>query len=203
MLLIDVLNRFCKGLQVITHYPSKSNESPNLHVEVLEIPSHRYELQYQSVRIEREDHRLFWSAVESMKSGRPFTWKVPVIKGVTDIQGVGGDALALATPSGSLDINVRNAPANVLWLATGDMINFANQTKVYKVCNDVVTNNAGVGTIRLNCPLKHALPEDTVVIGSGATFTLIRKPGAKAQSFSLMGGRRDVEYAELEFIEFL
>lgn len=197
-----VLNRFCKRLQISDHYPSYSNESPNLHVEVLEIPSHRFEIRYRSVRIEKENHRVFWNFVKRLKAGVPFSWTPPALKHITDIQGQGGNGLALATAAGSLTVVVRNAPPNVKWLASEDMINFSNHSKVYSVMDDVYTDNAGKATITLNCPLKQALPEDTTVIGTGATFTLIRKPGTKPQSFTLEPAK-DVDYAELEFIEFL
>ncbi|ALR15273.1 hypothetical protein [Vibrio natriegens] len=199
----DVLSQFCSELSVVSHYPSISNESPSLHVDVLEIPSHRFELTYKSVNVPRPDHRKFWRAVDAMKAGRPFTWTPPLANGVMGIQGVGGNAQAIEAVAGSLVISVRNAPPNVTWLKAGDMINFANHTKVYEVEEDVTTDNAGLAAMTLNAPLKVALPDNTTVIGTGATFTLIRKPGSKPQQFQLKGARRDVSYAEMEFIELL
>lgn len=198
------LNRFCKDVQLISNYPEYSNESPNLHVEVLEIPSHRYELAYTSVSIDRvkhEDlHHELWDMFESMRPGRPFRWKPPIL---SVIRGHGGNALAMETASGSIEIAVYNAPANCIWLKKGDLINFANQSKVYKVMADVQTTNSGMGTIQINCPLKKSLTIGTLVIGTGAEFTLIRRPKSKPQSFEIKGGKTRISYAKAEFIEFL
>ncbi len=196
-----VLTDFCRDVELVSTYPSYSNESPNLHVEVLEMPSHRFDLRYQSVSLSEREHRVFWAAVEGMRAGKPFTWSPPKI---TAIQGHGGNALAQATAAGSYSLQVYNAPANVQWLSVGDLITLANQTKVYMVMVDAYTNNAGMATLTLNCPIKKAIPEGTVVNGSGAAFTLIRKPGAKGQSFKLAGAKAGrADYAEIELVEFL
>ncbi|MCG6268314.1 hypothetical protein [Vibrio furnissii] len=200
---MDVLERYCRDVELFSNYPSYSNESPNLHVEVVEIPSHRFELNYQSVRLVDEDHRLFWTAVESMRAGRAFTWSP---KKLTTIKGAGGNAAADSTPAGSETLSVYNvtAPAGVVWLKAGDLITVANQTKVYMVMLDATPDNAGRVTLSLNCPIKTAVPAGTVVNGSGAAFTLIRKPGAKPQSFKLSGQTAGkAEYSELEFVELL
>ncbi|WP_165311054.1 hypothetical protein [Vibrio ziniensis] len=195
------LTPFCKDLTLKSNYPSYDNESPNLHVEVLDMPSHRFELNFMSRKLKNEEeHRAFWTMIESMKASVPFTWVPPKL---SKILGTGGDALASETSAGGYEFGVYNAPSNTTWLKAGDLINIGNQTKVYRVMQDVVTNNAGVGTVLVNCPIKKKVPDGTAINGSGAVFTLIRKPGAKPQSFNLKGNTQFVSYADLEFIEFL
>ncbi|WP_441257741.1 hypothetical protein ACS18Q_19985 [Vibrio sp. Vf1514] len=195
------LTSFCKDLTLKSNYPSFNNESPNLHVEVLEIPGHRFELDYKSRKLKSEDdHAAFWTMVERMRSSVPFTWKPPKL---SRVRGTGGDALASATSAGLYQFGVYNAPANTTWLKAGDLINIGNQTKVYRVMANVVTNNAGTAIVEVNCPIKKQIPEGTAVNGRGAVFTLIRKPGAKPQSFDLKSSSPFVSYAELEFIEYL
>lgn len=195
-------SRFCKDVELLSNHPHYSNESPSLHTEVLEIPSHRYELNYTSVKVDKgsSEARQLWLLLETLKSTVPITWKPPII---SEIHGNGGNGIAAETPSGSTVINCRNAPANVTWLAAGDLINFSNHTKVYMVTQDAVTNNAGITTLNIHCPLKRTLPDNTTVIGTGAEFTLIKKPGSKPQSFELKAAKKRVSYSEIEFIELL
>ncbi|MFZ6040282.1 hypothetical protein ACOV11_07185 [Vibrio natriegens] len=195
-------SRFCKDVELVSNHPHYSNESPSLHTELLEIPSHRYELNYTSVKVNKGSSkaRQLWLLLESLKSTVPITWKPPII---SDIYGSGGNGIAAETPSGSTTINCRNAPANVTWLAAGDLINFSNHTKVYMVTEDAVTDNAGVTTLTINCPLKQALPDNTTVIGTGAEFTLVKRPGSKPQSFELKAGKVRSTFSEIEFIELL
>ncbi|HDY8173689.1 hypothetical protein VVYB158_18735 [Vibrio vulnificus CladeA-yb158] len=198
------LSRYCKEVQLISVYPEFSNSSPNLHVEVIEIPSHRYELNYTSVSLDRvrdfDKHRELWALFESLRPGRSFRWKPPYL---STIRGVGGNALAMETKAGLHEVVAYNAPSNVTWLKSGDLINFANHGKVYMVCEDVLTNHAGMGTLTLNSPLKKSLSAGDVVIGTGAEFTLIKKPGSRPQSFEVKAGSSRFTYAKVEFIEFL
>lgn len=195
------LSKYCKDLQLKSNYPSESNESPNLHVEVLDIPGHRFELEYTSRKLKSQDeHMEFWTMVESMRPAVAFTWKPPII---SKIRGVGGNAIAQETAPGAFEFSVYNAPPDVVWLKAGDLITLANQTKVYRVMADVNTNQAGAGVVKVNCPIKKRIPAGTVVNGSGAEFTLIKKPGSKPQSYDLKAGTPFISYAKLDFIEFL
>lgn len=195
-------SRFCKDVELRSNHPHYSNESPSLHTELLEIPSHRYELNYTSVKVKKgsTEAKQLWLLMESLKSTVPITWKPPII---SEIHGNGGNGIAAETLSGSTTINCRNAPANVTWLAAGDLINFANHTKVYMVTQDAVTDNAGITTLKINCPLKQSLPDNTTVIGTGAVFTLVKRPGSKPQSFELKADKVRGTFSEIEFIELL
>lgn len=192
---------YCRDLNLVTHYPIHHNESQNLHVDVLYMPSHRFEITYKSVKLDRDDQLTdFWLLVEQLRGGSvPFKWKPPR---VSDIRGVGGVASCLETPSGSYEVPIYSAPANKTFLKRGDLITFDNHSKVYRVMSDVVTNNAGMATVKLNCPLKRSV-NNTVLNGQGAEFTLILKPGSRPQEYALKAGSRFVDSIELSFIELL
>ncbi|EKO3939558.1 hypothetical protein F7U67_002098 [Vibrio metschnikovii] len=192
---------YCKEATLATHYPTHSNQSPNLHVNIVDMQSHRFELTYRSVKLDRNaELNDFWMLVEELRGGAvPFKWKPPII---SNIAGVGGIASCTETAAGSYEVVIYSAPANALFLQRGDLITFANHTKVYRVMNNVNTNNAGMATVKLNCPLKRAV-NNTVLNGQGAEFTLILKPGSRPQEFGLKAGTRFVESIELSFIELL
>lgn len=195
-----MFSEYCSKVSVASHYPALTSESQSLHVEVLDIPSHRWEVTFHSVNMLDSDLDDFWPLVEKLKAHTPFQWKLPK---VSDIRGEGGLARVQQTNSGMEQVNVYNAPPNTIWLKRNDMITFANHTKVYRVLEDVTTDNAGVGLVLLNCPLKQTLPENTVVDGTGAVFTLIKRPGFKPLSYERAAGTRIFKSIQIEFIELL
>lgn len=200
----QLLSEYCRDLDLISNFPSYHNESPSLHVEVIEIPSHRWDLKYKSIDIEGlGKQREFFMLLNSFKAGKPFTWKLPIH---SDPIGEAGGAPTVITnyPAGSEEIEVINGSLNQQdWLHAGDLIQFNNATKVYAVMETVSTDNAGKATVRLNAPLAKDIVSTTSVRTKDIEFTLIYKPESKKVTYSRIAGDLDAQSYELEFVELL
>lgn len=200
----------CESLRLISRGTGFSNTSPNFHIETVEIPAQRYEVEYKTIDIGADvepqyklsAQRQFWAKLGQIRFGTPFTWLLPIHSIRLGVGGGSPSVLSGAT-SGTYELMISGAPSSLdNWLHAGDPIKFADHTKIYTVAESVNTSSAGTATIKLLNPLKQAQPQDANLLIDNIEMTLIRDPDEMTLDYERVAGDLDYQSVTLNFIEY-
>lgn len=169
----NILNQYCRKIELLSDTSIDSNESRALHVEVWEIPTHRWRVKYTSNPINgTAAQRQMFVFFNSLKNGAvPFSWSIPIHNEPAGL--ANSNPLVLqATAAGSETVKL-NATLPTDFLLPGDMVKFSNHDKVYYCMNTVEGVNP---TIQLNCALKKPVDHTTTLITRNVAIKFVLNP---------------------------
>lgn len=187
--------------ELSSNTPQYSSESANLRTFVVSIPGHRYEAEVETVRLAGGDRLRFWAFAESLR-GASGTFDLLLPPQSTHNNAASGSCTALATAAGAVDVPIAGAPVSqAAWLKAGGLVRFAGHSKTYCLIEDVATNSAGAGVLKLNAALQR-----DVTLGEAVTFRDVpirfrQRPGSRPQRFSIRGADGPLTSYSLDLIE--
>lgn len=201
----QLLTDYCRTLNLKSNRPVSFNTTTGLRTEVWEIPSHRWEIEYESIEIQGfQNQRAMMAFLDSLQRGvQTFNWQLPLHGepgGVADVNAdlvlnadSGDDGVAIST-TGTSDHNN--------YLKIGDLVKFSNHSKVYMV-SDYTTNTTTEAVVKLNCPLQKPLTVGvTTMQVRNVQMLLMLKPDSDLLTFGRSAGNLDAGF-EAMFIEKL
>jgi hypothetical protein len=191
-----------ESVELKSNSPTILSEGRNLVTLTRTIPTHRWEMTLKSVNLSSLDSRAVSAWVNSL-GGRngTFTAVIP------EISSPKGAATGSPVVSGShaIGVGVVSASAfaaNVVGqLKAGDMLKFANHSKVYQVTQDVSSSATGSATVNIYPKLMKAVPAGTALTIKDVPFLL--RLDNDIQEYKLSANNSGFVRLELDCIEVL
>tara|TARA_R110000764_G_scaffold44175_2_gene99453 strand:- start:483 stop:1088 length:606 start_codon:yes stop_codon:yes gene_type:complete len=161
------------SLQFKDNRPTLLNQTLSGRKQVRQIGSQYFSFTVQMPPMKQEDSQAYFAFLQKQKgSFEDFTIAAPLDnlgagKLQTDIQVVGAHVVADA--SIALDGFTANQTGS---LKAGDLIKFANHSKVYMVQSDTASSSSGALTVLISPPLVQALTDNNAVTVNKPQFTV-------------------------------
>lgn len=153
-----------ESVELKSNSPTILSEGRNLVTLARAIPSHRWEATLKSVNLTSAESRAVYAWLNTL-GGRygSFTAVLPEIstpKGVATGNPIASGSYAI----GASTITMSGFTASAIGqLKAGDVIKFANHSKVYQVTADASSNSSGVASVSIYPKLMKAVPSATAV----------------------------------------
>lgn len=189
-------------VELKSNSPTIVSEGRNLVTLARSIPSHRWEMTIKSVNLSPADSRAVSAWLNSL-GGRQgtFTAVLPEFsapKGVASGSPVVSGAHSIGAATVSMSGFVQSVVGQ---LKAGDLLKFANHSKVYQVTTDASSNASGVMTVTIFPKLMRAVPSATAVIVRDVPFLL--RLNNDIQEFKLSAQNSGFTRLEMDCIEVL
>lgn len=191
-----------ESVELKSNSPTIVSEGRNLVTLARSIPTHRWEMTLKSVNLTILDSRAVSAWVNSL-GGRNGTFTA-VIPEVSAPKGVatGSPLVSGAHAIGVGTVNLTGFTANIVGqLRAGDMVKFANHSKVYQVTADANSSAAGAVTLSIYPKLMKAVPTATALTMNNVPFLL--RLDNDIQEYKLSAQNSGYVRLELDCIEVL
>lgn len=191
-----------ESVELKSNSPTILSEGRNLVTLTRAIPSHRWEATLKSVSLTSSESRAVYAWLNAL-GGRYGTFTA-VLPDISTPKGVatGNPITSGANAIGTSTVSMSGFTASVVGqLKAGDLIKFANHSKVYQVTADASSNSSGVSSISFYPKLMKAVPSGTAVTVRDVPF-LFRLDN-DIQEYKLSVSNSGFVRLELDCIEVL